>query len=1009
MTKSNPVTPNKQPPEDWNQLLNEFIQKSGRGLQKTFIKKLWAVHEDILENANPSILRMMFFSTALTVCPEGVKLVAAILFKIGVANGMTLVEKNMTKYDMTDAECQRYGQVFTTAWLDAFQEGEFDLAEEMENDIIRVICQNALYAQKPLGSKFRKMLVPFATSKKQEVSVDEMISRILEGCLWRALESSNYIVQSAASEVFFMFFPLTGEDKENMEKLMANQYRYISDLLQSDIVPIRTEAIPRAMRTLGDYWFIIDKAVAKQLMTYIIDTLARDSVVGVRVAVYEGLNEIAFNPNCINAFEHGFKCAAKNGVIDSSERVRLAAFQCLAKMKNHKFISCFDIMHRDDMISVLDLENVEDCRKQLIPIIHIFIPISKSLDEAHYRPRVNYMLDKSRIALLSYFRLLGPLKIIDGEQAEALISMFNRWAYRLIRKKDQTELTETSEGFRRARAYLECSLIIYMSCKRILIFDCEPTVKAKIDQMFGKIVQQIFENYGNTPLLGTATAISSVIPKEHLKTVAADVLARLADDEVPEEAVEPFLESAIHFNPESVFDSLSNGLNVFSDLYGEQPKQSKKKKRDVGDPNETLQTTLGRLKYVVQSHSTSSLLASNDTFKPKILDLEKKIDLVREAIEKCLAKEENEENALSDDNLLLALEFRFILPLYAVSENNQDEAERKMIIDSTKDLLRWFQNNVAGNMSQVGEHNMEFFIKLSCSFLNCITVALSAYDFKTRPVEYEDEEDAENQSPEDKEREEEDETTVAQLISEITTSFSNSNTPAEIFVPILRVGAILCEESYSETHTAMARLLRFTPKWLNKQCSDLGDDEFSLDQEKEIADGIRQLHKKVNETDQWDEEMADKLFSHCLGFAVTSITDEYDDEEFEDPRSEDYKPPLFISLAVIKWILKDKILANEFFDTFYKNCLSDGAKMLPESEGQSETKRKLTDLAIVSHFLRILEKYSKTNEQQIKKGIETCTTRVLDCFANASDLDTVDNSIMNSISKILDVDLPDGY
>lgn len=253
--------------------------------------------------------------------------------------------------------------------------------------------------------------------------------------------------------------------------------------------------------------------------------------------------------------------------------------------------------------------------------MHILLPISsKNLDESYYRPRINYILGKSRLALLSYFRLLGPMKIIDAPQAAKLIEMLITWAYRYLRKKDGPPLPETSEGYKKARAYLECALILYMSCKGMFLIDGNDALKGKCDNYFGKVVKEIFEKYVNTPILGTATAISSVIPKDNLKPIANDVLNRLADDDVPSEAVEPFLESALHFNPDSIFASFDSGFNVLAELFGP-PQKSKSKKRDIGQPEEILTTTLNRLKYLMQSHSTANLVAMRDVYKTKIIEL----------------------------------------------------------------------------------------------------------------------------------------------------------------------------------------------------------------------------------------------------------------------------------------------------------------------------------------------------------------------------------------------------
>lgn len=212
------------------------------------------------------------------------------------------------------------------------------MTEELETDVISVMCQHALYAHRPTCTKFQNVIAAFAHAKKLDKSVDEMVTRLLNGCLYRALDAPNYIVQSSAAEVFFNFYPLIGEDTEDMDRIMENQHRYMMDLLRSDVISIRSEATKHVLKAISEFWLLIPKNIVKELMGYIIDTVAKDTVVSVRVAVFEGLNEMAFVPACLTAFEYGLKCAVDPALQDKSERVRLAAYQIISRLKNHKFI-----------------------------------------------------------------------------------------------------------------------------------------------------------------------------------------------------------------------------------------------------------------------------------------------------------------------------------------------------------------------------------------------------------------------------------------------------------------------------------------------------------------------------------------------------------------------------------------------------------------------------------------------------------------------------------------------
>lgn len=134
-----------------------------------------------------------------------------------------------------------------------------------------------------------------------------------------------------------------------------------------------------------------------------------------------------------------------------------------------------------------------------------------------------------------------------------------------------------------------------------------------------------------------------------------------------------------------------------------------------------------------------------------------KVDLVRDAIEVRLVRPEGEKHVLNDKTLLTTLEFRFILPLFAAVNGCDEDEERKKFFESTKQLLTWFDESIAQKVPTFKEHNQDFLVDLTRTFLDCVNIALSAYDFTTRPLEYEDEADR----PE----EPEDEETVAQIVT----------------------------------------------------------------------------------------------------------------------------------------------------------------------------------------------------------------------------------------------------
>ncbi|VDL67593.1 unnamed protein product [Nippostrongylus brasiliensis] len=109
-------------------------------------------------------------------------------------------------------------------------------------------------------------------------------------------------------------------------------------MLKDDCTQIRMVAAKKVLKILSLYWNFVPRDFVKQYMTVIVDTLSRDFVVGVRLAVYEGMRYIIGVPACLNAAEHALKCITLNGINDKNERVRVAAFEMLKMLKGHRYI-----------------------------------------------------------------------------------------------------------------------------------------------------------------------------------------------------------------------------------------------------------------------------------------------------------------------------------------------------------------------------------------------------------------------------------------------------------------------------------------------------------------------------------------------------------------------------------------------------------------------------------------------------------------------------------------------
>uniref|UniRef100_A0A914DJL4 Uncharacterized protein n=1 Tax=Acrobeloides nanus TaxID=290746 RepID=A0A914DJL4_9BILA len=71
------------------------------------------------------------------------------------------------------------------------------------------------------------------------------------------------------------------------------------------------------------WWVVIPREFIKDFLAIIIDSLAYDTSVDVRVAVYEGLQYLLPCAPALNAMQHALKLLGNSGINDKSERVRI--------------------------------------------------------------------------------------------------------------------------------------------------------------------------------------------------------------------------------------------------------------------------------------------------------------------------------------------------------------------------------------------------------------------------------------------------------------------------------------------------------------------------------------------------------------------------------------------------------------------------------------------------------------------------------------------------------------
>lgn len=107
----------------------------------------------------------------------------------------------------------QYGELYHAAW----KRSAGPVLRVLEHDCVQDLANHCIHAASPaLSSALRRVLAAFHQHKKFR-AVDEMLHRVYEPILWRALRVANATVRRQAALLFVDAFPVQDPDAANAD------------------------------------------------------------------------------------------------------------------------------------------------------------------------------------------------------------------------------------------------------------------------------------------------------------------------------------------------------------------------------------------------------------------------------------------------------------------------------------------------------------------------------------------------------------------------------------------------------------------------------------------------------------------------------------------------------------------------------------------------------------------------------------------------------------------------
>ncbi|XP_032865632.2 condensin-2 complex subunit G2 isoform X2 [Tyto alba] len=319
-------------------LLKKSLDKAATGAD---VSRIWNLHQTLLcfdydseeSNQVKDLLLQCFMSVKYIKKEEGRRFLSF------------LFSWNVNFIKMIHGTVKNQLQFFPRSLLESISEIYFRAWKKVSGEFVKILEYNCIQdfmhhgihlpRSSPVHSKVREMLCYFHKQSKVHQGVEEMLYRLYQPILWRALKARNSEVRSNAAFLFVDAFPVRDPsfNTEEMDNEIQKQFDELFNLLEDPHPVVRSTGILGVSQISSKYWEMIPPIILADLLKKLIGELACDvTSADVRCSVFKCLPIILDNKLSHPLLEQLLP-AVKQSLHDSSEKVRVAFVDMLLKIK----------------------------------------------------------------------------------------------------------------------------------------------------------------------------------------------------------------------------------------------------------------------------------------------------------------------------------------------------------------------------------------------------------------------------------------------------------------------------------------------------------------------------------------------------------------------------------------------------------------------------------------------------------------------------------------------------
>ncbi|NWW81811.1 CNDG2 protein, partial [Climacteris rufus] len=360
-------------------LLRKSLNKAAMGAD---IVRVWNLHQTLLcfdydseeSNEVKDLLLQCFMSVKHIKKEEGRRFLS-FLFSWNV-NFIKMIHgtvKNQLQF-FPRSLIEYISEVYFRAWKKV--SGEF--IEVLEYNCIQDFMYHGIHLPRSssVHSKVREMLSYFHKQSKVRQGVEEMLYRLYQPILWRALKARNSEVRANAAFLFVDAFPVRDPsfNAEEMDNEIQKQFEELFSLLEDPHPLVRSTGILGVTQIISKYWEMIPPTILADLLKKITGELACDiTSADVRCSVFKCLPIILDNKLSHPLLEQLLP-ATKHSLHDNAEKVRVAFVDMLLKVKATKAAKFWDICPMEHLLCRLAADSRPVCRRIVNLLLNSFFP-----------------------------------------------------------------------------------------------------------------------------------------------------------------------------------------------------------------------------------------------------------------------------------------------------------------------------------------------------------------------------------------------------------------------------------------------------------------------------------------------------------------------------------------------------------------------------------------------------------------------------------------------------------